>query len=36
MIVARKVAREGFVLANMQMIKWDSGDMNSQKMMTYW
>jgi len=33
--VAREVTREELVLANMQMIRWDSGGMNEQKTITY-
>ena len=36
MIVAREVARVELVLTNVWMIRWDSGDMNDQKMITYW
>jgi len=35
MTVAKQIAREGLVLANMRMIRWNSGDINDQKMISY-
>jgi hypothetical protein len=35
MTVAKEITREGLVLANMGIIRWDIGGINDQKMITY-